>query len=305
MTMQLMHDVSLPAGSFATFVAIHHAGSISGAADRLHLSQPAVSRRLQALERRLGSPLFDRVTGGLTITDAGRALLPHAERALAAEADGARAVAERRDHAIGSVAIGVVGSLVDTYLAPALRALVVHHPQIELAITTTTSVRIRDLVRRGELALGISYAHPDDDDLTVRTIARERLRVVAAPEHPAAGSALRPSDLRRHRWLVFPDPAAHPETSGTIARRALERHHVPVERLHPIDSLTAQRALALAAYGLALLPEAMVADDLAGGRLVAVAAPALAADAPVTLLTRRHAHVSPAASAVIELLVRT
>lgn len=303
--MQSTHDLSLPTGSFATFLAIHHAGSISAAADRLHLSQPAVSRRLQSLERRLGSPLFERVPGGLTITDAGRALLPHAERALAAEADGVRAVAERRDHAIGSVAIGVVGSLVDSFLTPVLRTLMAQHPQVDLAVTTTTSARIRDLVRRGELAMGVSYAHPDDDDLTVRTIAHERLRVVAAPEHPAAGRTLRPRDLRRHRWLVFPDPAAHPETSGTIARRALEGHQVPTDRLHHIDSLTAQRALALAAYGLALLPEGMVADDLASGRLVAVAAPALAADAPVTLLTRRHAHVSSAASAVIELLVRT
>ena len=295
----------LPTGSFATFVAIQQAGSISGAADRLHLSQPAVSRRLQALERRLGVPLFDRVTSGLIITDSGRALLPHAQRALAAEADGVRAVADRRSNAVGSVALGVVGSLVELHVTPALRTLVREHPQVTLEITTTTSVRIRDLVRRGELAIGISYAVPDDDDLLVRTLTRERLRVVASPEHPAAGSRLRAGDLRRHRWLVFPDPASHPETAGTVAHRALERHQVPAHLLHPIDSLTAQRALAIAAYGLALLPEGMVADDLASGRLVTVAAPALDAEAPVNLLTRRHAHLSPAALAVIDQLLAT
>jgi molybdate transport repressor ModE-like protein len=66
-----------------TFLAIHRTGSISAASEALHLSQPAVTRRLQTLERRLGAPLFDRTRGGLRLSAAGEVLLPHAERGAA------------------------------------------------------------------------------------------------------------------------------------------------------------------------------------------------------------------------------
>jgi DNA-binding transcriptional LysR family regulator len=304
MPMQNVHDRGdpLPADALATFVAAARTGSIGGAAASLHVSQPALSRRLQSLERKLGVPLFDRFSDGVRLSDAGRALLPHAERALAAEADGVRAVAARRDEAIGTVTVGAVGSLVEPYVTGVLRSLLEQHPDIELELTTATSAGICDLVRRGDIAVGVSYARPDEPDLAIHTIARERLVVVCAPDHPLAGGRLRRSALRDHRWLVFPDPEAHPETSGTIARRALERHRVPPERLRPIDSLTAQRALAMAGYGLALLPEGMVAADLAGRQLAVVDAPALAVDTPITVVTRRHGYLGRAADAVVELL---
>lgn len=293
----------LPTGALATFVATHHAGSISAAASRLHLSQPAVSRRLQGLERHLGVPLFDRLPGGLRTTAAGLALLPHAERALAAEADAVRAAVGRRDLAAGPVAVGAVGSLVEPYLTSALRAVVERHPRIDIEIATATSAELGDLIRRGELAVGVSYAQGDDPDLTVRVLATERLVAACAPDHPLAGRRLDGSELRRHRWLVFPDHDAHPETSGTIARRLLERHHVPAHHLRPIDSLSAQRALAMAGYGLALLPVSMVGADLARGGLATVEAPSLAVTTPVTVITRRHAHIDPATSTVIDVLL--
>jgi DNA-binding transcriptional LysR family regulator len=280
MPMRQLHDRGdpLPADALSTFLAAAQTGSIGGAAALLHVSQPALSRRLQALERKLGARLFDRFS------------------------DGVRAVGARRDEAIGTVAVGAVGSLVEPYVTGVLRALLERHPDIEIELATATSAGVCDLVRRGDLAVGVSYAQPDEPDLTVRTIARERLVVVSAPDHPLAGGRLRSSALRAHRWLVFPDPEAHPETSGTIARRALERHRVPPERLRPIDSLTAQRALAMAGYGLALLPEGMVAPDLAGGRLAKVDAPALTVDTPITVVTRRHGYLGHAADTVVELL---
>jgi DNA-binding transcriptional LysR family regulator len=293
---------SLPADALTTFLAVARTGSIAGAAGMLHLTQPAVTRRLQHLEQVLGVPLFDRSSTGARLTAVGRALLPHAERAHAAEADGLRAVAARRDDVVGSVAIGAVGSLVEPYVTEVLREVLVRHPDVELELSTDTSVRVCGAVRRGELAVGVSYAQPDDPDLTTRTIAHERLVVVCAPHHPLAGGRLRATALRRHRWLVFPRPDAHPETSGTIAYRTLERHGVPVERLRAIDSLTAQRALAIAGYGLALLPEAMVAPDLAAGALATVDAPALSVSTPITVVTRRHAFLGRAADAVVELL---
>jgi DNA-binding transcriptional LysR family regulator len=297
--------LEVPGGSWATFVAIQETGTISAAASRLHLSQPAVSRRLQGLERLLGAPLFDRLSNGLALTGAGRALLPHARRALAAEADAVRSVADEETRAVGPVEIGAVGSLVEPYLTSVLAGMVARHPDVDVAITTATSTQVCDLVRRGHLTVGLSYARPDDGDLDVETLAHERLAVVASPEHPAAGQRLTPSHYGDHRWLVFPDRGADPVTSGTIARRTLERHHVPATHLRSIDSLTAQRTLATAGYGLALLPTSMVSDDITARRLAVVEAPALDITVPVTMVTRRHAHQGRAAQVLLERLRAT
>lgn len=294
--------LEVPGGSWATFLAIKETGTISAAASQLHLSQPAVSRRLQGLERLLGAPLFDRLSNGLTLTGAGRALVPHAQRALAAESDAARAVADQSDRAAGPVAVGAVGSLVDPHLTSALRSMVANHPDVDVEITTATSTQVCDLVRRGDLGIGLSYAQPDDDDLVVTELAQERLTVVAAPRHPA-GARLIATQLAEHRWLVFPDRGADPVTSGTIARRTLERYGVSPSRLRPIDSLTAQRALAMSGYGLALLPESMVADDVRQRRLRVIDAPAFDIAVPITIVTRRRAHHSAATLALLELLV--
>lgn len=300
--MQKTHE-PFPAGSLSTFVAVQRAGSISAAARLLHLSQPAVSRRLQALERRLGVALFDRRPDGLHLTDAGRALLPEASKVVAAEADAVRVVAERRAGAVGTVRVGAVGSLVEPHLTDALREVVERYPGVEMEVATGTSAQVVDLVRAGELDLGISYARPTDTALEVRHLADERLVVVCAPDHGLAGRSLAGPSFRDHRWLVFPDHGSHPETSGTIARRVLERHHVPPVRLRPVDSLSAQRSLAMAGYGLALLTESMVGDDLASGSLAIVAAPELEIAVPITLLTRVAAPLGPAVDAVTRLLL--
>lgn len=291
-----------PVGSFATFMAVHDTGTVSGAAERLHLSQSAVSRRLQGLEDQLGVVLFERLPACLQLTAAGRALLPHAQRALAAEADAVRAVTEQSGQIAGSLALAVVGSLVELYLTDALRVVVEEYPRLDIEITTASSMQVRELVRRGDVDFGISYAQPTDETLTVETLLLERLIVVGAPNHVAMRERLRRRDLCKHRWLVFPDHGPQTETAGSIARRTLERYRVPAHYLRPIDSLSAQRALASAGYGLAFLPTSMVAADLRDGRLVEVIAPSLTVSAPVTIAARRYAHTTPAAAMLRALL---
>lgn len=296
------HDAEIPSAAFETFLAVNRGRTISAAAATLHVSQPAATRRLQLLERRLGTTLFDRTPSGMHLTSAGEALLPHAERALAASSDAVRAVAEHLAGAGGGVRLGIVGSLVDA-LAGLLRTYVGEHPDVEVSITTASSAQLTDLVRRGEVGFGISYAQPDDSDLEMRTLFTEGLVVVCAADHELAGGRLTAASLRRHRWLVFPDVAGQPESSGSIARRLLERHHVPAARLRPIDSLSAQRALAVAGYGLALLPATMIDAELRNGTLATIEAPALVMDVAVTLTQRRNAYLGPADRAMLDLLV--
>jgi DNA-binding transcriptional LysR family regulator len=188
-------------------------------------------------------------------------------------------------------------------LTEVLRTVAADHPGVELAGSTASSRQIRDDGLRGAISIGISYARPTEPSLRVQTLFEEELVVVAGADHHRAGRSVRSLDaLRGERWLVFPDQPAHPESANSVARRLLERHQVPVEMVRAVDSLTAQLALARAGYGLAFLPKSAVAADLAGGSLATVRVRGVRVAAPVTMLTRRNAYLSPASQSVIRLL---
>ncbi|HKV44556.1 MAG TPA: LysR family transcriptional regulator, partial [bacterium] len=98
------------------FLTIVRRGGFTRASSSLHLSQPAISRRIHLLERELGAPLFERIRSGVVLTDAGRAFLPHAEALLASMRDGIDAVDALRGTSGGAVTLAVVGTLASTTL---------------------------------------------------------------------------------------------------------------------------------------------------------------------------------------------
>src|SRR2546428_3151159 len=121
------------------FVAIVRRGGFTRAATTLHLSQPAISRRVHLLERELGAPLFERIRGGAVLTDAGRAFLPHAEALLASMRDGIEAVGALRGGDRGAVRLAVVGTPASTTLTQRRRRVPERFPAIDLRGTTPPS----------------------------------------------------------------------------------------------------------------------------------------------------------------------
>ena len=97
-----------------TFVAIAELGGFTSAGQRLHRTQPAISRRLGILEHELGAPMFERIRGNARLTEAGRTFLPHAEAALAALKDGREAVRGLKGGMQGAISLALVGTLADT-----------------------------------------------------------------------------------------------------------------------------------------------------------------------------------------------
>jgi DNA-binding transcriptional LysR family regulator len=104
-----------------TFLTVHRRGGISSAAKVLHRSQPAISRRITLLEQELGVPLFERIAGRTVLSDAGRVLVPYAERAVAAAQDAENAVRALARPDSGPVALAVVGTLAGRRLSRILK----------------------------------------------------------------------------------------------------------------------------------------------------------------------------------------
>jgi len=287
-----------------TFVSIARLGGFTRAAAELNRSQPAISRRIGLIEQELGAPLVERVRGGAKLTEAGRAFLPFAEAVLAAIEDGRAAVGATVSEERGAVSLALVGTLADTHIVAVLRAFARRSKSVNLDLQTASSQEVSDLVRRGEATLGLRYFEDPRTDLVTHVVGKERLLVIASAEHPLAGKRIRSArQLEGERWVGFP-AARGRESFGRVLERQLAASGLDGAPVTLIDSLTAQKRLVEAGFGIALVPESSVRDELRLGAVRKLDAPALATSVPVTLIHRRKGYLSSAARALLALMSR-
>lgn len=285
------------------FVAIVRAGGFVRAASQLHLSQPAISRRIGLLEHQLGAPLFERLGRSTRLSAAGQAFLPHAEAVLAAVRDGTEAVATVRGKPEGSVTLALVGTLASTSLTRVLGAFRRRHPKVDLRIRTALSHEVSALVLRGEAALGLRYDADPRRELVCERVHEDELVPVCAPSHPGARRRVRPRDLAGQRWLAFPPrPGESEEPFASAIRRQLAACGLASADVLPVDSLTAQKRMVEAGFGLALLPASSIEEERRSKSLAVLRIADLRARIPVILIRRRAAFLSAAVRALSDAL---
>ena len=285
-----------------TFLIVQQTGGFSAAAERLLRSQPAISRRIAQLEADVGAPLFERAAGGVVLSQAGRVLLPYAERVMAALKDAEDALGALAAGA-GPVSLAAVGTLAGERLTGALIRFGRAFPDARLALRTAASAEVSDLVRTGEVAIGLRYFDDPAPDLTCEILGRERLVVACGCGHPSAGRTLASLRLLRgDPWMAFPDLSARREVSTANIFAQFLAQGVAELNWTPVDSLTAQKRLIEAGFGLALLPESAIEDELRRGSLATIAIEGLDAANPIAVITRRNGYLSPAAVELLALL---
>jgi DNA-binding transcriptional LysR family regulator len=286
----------------SAFVAIAQRGTVTAAARKLHRSQSALSRRLSLLEHALGAPLFDRHGPRLALTDVGRVFLPFAENALATVASGREAAQSQLAPRAGTVSVAIVGMLVEAPLARALGGLV--RSAVKLSVLTTTSTEVSRLVRRGEANLGVRYFADEDPALVSEPIGVERMCVVSAKRAQRKREVIeRPAAAQQ--WIGFPPGRSAKEDFGRLLRQQLAAAGVSQAAVMSVDSVSAQKRLAEAGLGLALLPESSVREELERGSLRLVDMPRVATVIPISLVWRRSGYMSPAAREVVATLKGT
>jgi len=246
--------------ALAAFLEVADSASFSRAAERLHLSQPAVSKRIATLEDHLGRQLFDRVGRQISLTDAGRALLPYARRVLHDIADGRRALSQLSEKVEGRLSIGTSHHIGLHRLPSVLRAYTLAFPQVDLDIQFMDSEVACEAVVAGKLELGIVTLPTEPlPQLKSRLVWPDPLAVVVAPAHPLAGlKKPRLDDLAEHP-AVLPDEATY---THRIVTAALTRHGlVPRIRL-ATNYLETLKMLVMIGLGWSVLPRSMLGDDL-------------------------------------------
>jgi DNA-binding transcriptional LysR family regulator len=278
------------------FLAVLRSGGFTQASASIHLTQPAISRRIALLEQELGAPLFERLPQGVALTEAGRVFLPHAEALLAVARDGVEAVRELRDGSHGTVTLALVGTLASTSVTERLRRFRAAHPGVDLRIRTALSVEVSALVLRGDAALGLRYNADPHPGLVSTIVRQEALVPVCSPHHRLAGARhVQPEELSGERWVAFPRPMSGAgEPYASAIERQLAAAGFPAPEIVPVDSLTAQKRMVEAEFGLALLPESSVREELEARSLCVLPVRALRVTVPVALIQRRGAFESGA-----------
>ncbi len=187
------------------FVAIAETGSFSLAAERLHLTQPAVSKRIAALEQQLAVRLFDRLGREVGLTEAGRALLPRAYQIINVLDDTRRALSNLNGEVTGRLTLATSHHIGLHRLPPLLRAFTRRYPQVNLDIRFLDSEVAYEEVLHGRAELAVITLAPETH-LPVRAVPvwDDPLDFVAAPEHPlASNDTVTLADVAHHP-AVFP-----------------------------------------------------------------------------------------------------
>lgn len=291
--------------ALATFLAVHRDGGISKAAARLRRSQPAISRRIALLEQQLKVPLFDRAGGGFALTEAGRMLLPFAERSVAALRDATEAMASFSASNNGSVSIAVVGTLADAKLTRVLKRFQRAAPGAEVKLQTASSAEVSALVRRGEASIGLRYLEDTSADIDNLALKPESLVVACGSKHRLAGRRVRSiAALRAERWLAFPRRPARLDDAEAIIAAHFVTYGIFDVAFTPVDSLTAHKRLVEANYGIALLSESAIREERARGTIAVISVDGFKPTNAVMLITRKNGYLGPVSRRFMDFVTR-
>lgn len=169
-------------------ISVAETGSFSRAAERLHLSQPAISKRIATLEEQVGIALFDRVGRHITLTQAGHALIPHARRVIQDLEDGRRALSRVSKQVGGRMLLGTSHHIGLHRLPPVLHRYTKRYPSVDLDLRFMDSEAVCESVTRGSLELGVvTLPLHSLPNLEQRTVWTDQLCVAVAPDHPLVG----------------------------------------------------------------------------------------------------------------------
>jgi DNA-binding transcriptional LysR family regulator len=248
----------------AVFSRVVGAGSLSAAARELGLSIALVSRRLAALEARLGVRLINRTTRRLHLTDEGARYYETCGRLLAEIAEADAAVAAQRGEARGDLKVALPASFGHQHVAPLVPRFVAQYPHVRLALSL--SDRFVSVIEEG-FDLAVRIAELEESSLAARRLAPNRRVVCASPDYLRRhGAPQTPEDLARHNCLLTTDYTDSWEYLAPDGAKGAAR----VAGRFACDNWAVLREWALAGLGVALKSTWDVRRHLEDGSLVAL-----------------------------------
>ncbi|MGV3652680.1 MAG: LysR family transcriptional regulator [Noviherbaspirillum sp.] len=242
-----------------TFVTVAKLGHITKAADALHVTQPAVTGHIKALEQELGIALFDRRNGRISLTKSGEVLLPEVEKTLSVFNATLAKAREIKGEITGRVLIGTLGDPDFSRLGSFLNGLVAALPLVQIRTRTMPAGAILEGLGSGELAVGFYIGTVADRDIAAFPLRGVRFRIVAPPAFAGRLFTGGWKEVAAMPWIGAPEKShIHKLQAAMFDKQGLQPN-VVVEA----DELTSPHSLVRSGLGLALMREdlALVAAE--------------------------------------------
>jgi DNA-binding transcriptional LysR family regulator len=253
---------------FEVFLAVARAGSFRGAAEVLHLSQPALSQHVAELERELGARVFDRLGRRIALTEAGRILEDHALRVFATLSSARETVAELAGLKRGSLLIGA-STTPGIYVLPHLAARFQNqYPGITLRVRIANSAHIEEQIRANELDLGVVGGHgfrPGEECLA-KGMSDELVLIVPRGHRWSRRREISSDLLGTERLLIREEGSA----SRQVTERALQHLGARIGVTMELGHTEAIKQAVMAGLGVAFVSSHAIRGELRTGQLIAL-----------------------------------
>jgi DNA-binding transcriptional LysR family regulator len=242
------------------FLSVAKEQSFSRASKSLFITQPAVSKRVAALENEVGLSLFNRIKRQVSLTEAGKQLLPKAQELVDQAVDLKRFASSLSDSVEGRLAFAISHHIGLYRLPPVLQGFSKRYPNVQLAISFNESEQACQSVERGDIEFAVITIPKElPKDLTSFVVWQEELRIVCNAEHPLARS----NNVNLEGLSAYPCVMPTPETETfQVMERAFNSAGLVFSVQMATNNLESLKMLAATGIGWALLPESMIDGDL-------------------------------------------
>lgn len=280
------------------FVAVAELGTFHRAAQRLHLTQPGLSRRIQKLEQTLGVELLHRTTRSVTLTGVGRQFLPMAREQIAqlgAMLSSIQEIAEKRH---GKVRVSSIPTVVARLLPEALLKYAEKYPQVGVQILDGNQDFVLSQVRAGIAEFGVCLHPGDDEDLIFEPFLNDRYVLAVHRDHALADATSVTLGDMKHTKLII---GGRDSGNRLLLEMLLGQESVRLRWFYEVEHISCVTALVEAGVGCAILPEtALRAHPMPAVRAVPIQSPQISRT--IGIVRHRAISMSSMASDLCELV---
>jgi DNA-binding transcriptional LysR family regulator len=248
--------------SIETFLWVVKLGSFRGAAQRMNTTQPAISQRIAQLERELGVKLLNRDHRVASPTPSGRQLIVYAEKLLGLRSEMVAEVSDRSAMR-GVLRLGVAETIVHTWLPRLVKSVNEAYPNLSLEIDVDITPNLHAQLLAQEIELAFALGPLSASDIRNRVLCDYPISCLASPSLGLGTGPVVRQDLAKFPIITFPRKTQPYET----VRALFNRPDIPPIRLHASASLATVIHMAVEGLGVAVIPAAIVENELTDGRL--------------------------------------
>jgi DNA-binding transcriptional LysR family regulator len=284
---------------FFYFYEVARKGSFTRASRDLLVAQSALSVQIKALESSLGTPLFDRRRNGVELTEAGQRAYAAAERIFSDVDQLIADLSHSGRQVSGGVSVGTVNSIGMYQLPDVLSEFRKQYPDIRVRVDFRESEGVMDMLFQGKNDIAIVPWQRPFSELHSTPLARHKMFLVAAPDHPLASlERVSPHDLEKHPFVGYHE-GMH---TRSMTDALFKRMSLNIEYSIESSNSATIKQMVLAGMGLGFLPEIAVAAELRRGQLLRLDVPPLVMHQDVTLYTRKNRTLSRSATQFVQFL---